>query len=152
ILGNPIVSVGPSADILKLAGPVTRVIDLNGKRVVPGFNDAHIHLVEGGAGLAGVQLRDAKSESEFRQRISAFALTQPKGVWILGGFWDHEQWTPAQLPTHQRIDDSTPNNPVFVQRLDGHMGLANAPAMKLAGVTKETKDVAGGVIVRDPQG
>lgn len=152
IAGNRIVSVGSSANIRKLAGPATKVVALDGKRVVPGFNDSHVHFTDGGAGLASVQLRDARSQSEFRERISAFALTQPKGAWILNGEWDHERWTPAQLPTHQLIDDSTPNNPVFVERLDGHMALANALAMKLAGVDRDTKDVTGGVIVRDAQG
>ena len=152
ILGNLIVSVGTSAEIRKLGGPATKVIELGGKRVLPGFNDAHVHLVDGGAGLASVQLRDTGTQAEFRQRIAAFALTQPKGAWILRGEWDHERWTPAQVPTHQLIDDFTPVNPVFVERVDGHMGLANAVAMKLAGITKDTKDVAGGDIVRDAQG
>ena len=152
IVGNRIVSVGSSAEIMKLAGPATKVIELDGKRVVPGFNDAHVHFVDGGTGLASVHLGDAKTQAEFRRRIAAFARTLPKGAWILEGFWDHEQWAPAQLPTHQLIDDVTPDNPVFVSRVDGHMGLANALAMKLAGITKDTRDVPGGVIVRDAQG
>ena len=152
ILGNHIAAVGTSADILKLAGPATKVIDLGGKRVVPGFNDAHVHFVDGGTSLASVQLGDTKSEAEFRQRIADYAKSQPKGTWILEGEWDHERWSPARLPTHQLIDDVTPDNPVFVSRLDGHQALANALAMKLAGVDKNTKDVPGGVIVRDAQG
>jgi predicted amidohydrolase YtcJ len=152
ILGNHIASVGTSDDILKLAGPATKVIDLGGKRVVPGFNDAHVHFVSGGTSLSSVQLGDTKSESEFRQRIADYAKAQPKGAWILEGEWDHERWSPARLPTHQVIDDVTPDNPVFVSRLDGHEALANALAMKLAGVDKNTKDVAGGVIVRDAEG
>ena len=152
ILGNRIVAVGATADVMKLAGPATKVVQLDGKRVVPGFNDAHVHFTDGGAGLAGVQLRDADTPAEFRRRIGAFASTQPKGTWILYGEWDHERWTPAQIPAHQLIDDVTADNPVFVERLDGHMSLANALAMKLAGVTKDTKDVDGGVIVRDGQG
>jgi predicted amidohydrolase YtcJ len=111
-----------------------------------------VHLIAGGTGLAAVQLRDAKSQAEFRRRLADFARTQPKGTWISNGGWDHERWTPAQLPTHQLIDDVTPENPVFVERLDGHMALANALAMHLAGVTPETRDVPGGVIVRDSQG
>ncbi len=152
ILGNRIAAVGTSADILKLAGPATKVIDLGGKRVVPGFNDAHVHFVSGGTSLASVQLGDTKSEAEFRQRIADYAKSQPKGTWILEGEWDHERWSPARLPTHQLIDDVTPDNPVFVSRLDGHEALANALAMKLAGVDKNTKDVPGGVIVRDAEG
>jgi predicted amidohydrolase YtcJ len=152
ILGNRIAAVGTSADILKLAGPATKVINLGGKRVVPGFNDAHVHFVDGGTSLASVQLGNARSEAEFRQRIADYAKSQPKGVWILEGEWDHERWSPARLPTHQLIDEVTPDNPVFVSRLDGHEALANVLAMKLAGVDKDTKDVPGGVIVRDAQG
>jgi predicted amidohydrolase YtcJ len=152
ILGHHIAGVGSSAEILKLAGPSTIIIELGGKRVVPGFNDAHVHFVSGGTSLANVQLGDTKTEAEFRQRIADFAKSQPKGTWILEGEWDHERWTPARLPTHQSIDDVTPDNPVFVSRLDGHEALANALAMKLAGVHKNTKDVPGGVIVRDADG
>jgi len=152
ILGDRIVEVGSSEEILKTVGPKTVVIDLKGKRVVPGFNDAHVHFVDGGSGLASAQLRDTTSQAEFRERIAAFAKTQPKGVWIQNGNWDHEKWSPAQIPTHELIDDVTPDNPVFVWRLDGHMALANALAMKLAGVDKTTKDVPGGVIVRDAEG
>ncbi len=152
ILGNRVAAVGTSVEILKLAGPATKVIELGGKRVVPGFNDAHVHFVSGGTSLASVQLGDTKSEAEFRKRIADFAKTQPKGAWIVEGEWDHERWSPARLPTHQVIDDVTPDNPVFVSRLDGHEALANALAMKLAGVDKNTKDVPGGVIVRDADG
>jgi predicted amidohydrolase YtcJ len=152
IFGNRIVGVGSSADMLKLSGPSTKVIELDGRRVVPGFNDSHVHLTDGGAGLASVQLRDTTTQAEFRDRIAAFARAQPRGAWIQNGDWDHERWTPAQLPTHQLIDDVTPDNPVFVSRLDGHMSLGNALAMKLAGITRDTKDIPGGVIVRDAQG
>jgi predicted amidohydrolase YtcJ len=150
--GNRILLAGTSAEVLRLAGPSTRVIELHGRRVVPGFNDAHVHFVPGGQGLASVQLRDAASQAEFRQRFASFARTQSDGAWIVNGEWDHERWTPAVLPTHQLIDEVTPHNPVFVERLDGHMGLANALAMKLAGVDRSTPDVAGGVIVRDADG
>ena len=152
IQGNRIVAVGRSTAILKYAGPGTQIVELHGRRVVPGFNDAHVHFVAGGAALAGVQLRDAKSQAEFRQRIAAFVRTQPKGTWIQNGEWDHTAWTPAAYPTHQLIDDVTPDNPVAVWRLDGHMLLANALAMKLAGVDRDTKDIPGGVIVRDANG
>jgi predicted amidohydrolase YtcJ len=152
IVGNRIVALGDSAAMSALAGPHTTVIDLKGRRVVPGFNDAHVHFYMGGEGLTSVQLHDASSPEEFRQKIAAFARTMPKGEWVLNGNWDHERWTPANLPTHQLIDDVTPDNPVFVNRSDGHMCLANALAMKLAGVNQNTKDVPGGVIVRDAQG
>lgn len=152
VYGNRILRVGTSAEVLRLAGPSTRVIELNERRVVPGFNDAHVHFVPGGRALAGVQLRDADSQADFRKRMARFAQSQPAGAWITNGEWDHERWTPAVLPTHRLIDDVTVRNPVFVERLDGHMALANALAMKLAGVDRNTKDVPGGVIVRDAEG
>jgi predicted amidohydrolase YtcJ len=147
-----IVAVGSSEMVSKLAGPGTKILDLQGRRVVPGFNDAHVHFFWGGQGLASVQLRDVTSEAQFRQRIADFARTRPKGEWIVDGNWDEEKWSPVRLPTHELIDDVTPNNPVWVNRSDGHMMLANALAMKLAGITKATKDVPGGVIVRDKDG
>jgi predicted amidohydrolase YtcJ len=151
-LVNKIIAGGANAQIQKLIGANTKVIDLKGKRVVPGFNDAHVHFLDGGTGLASVQLRDAKTPDEFRQRIRDFAAKLPKGRWILNGNWDHENWTPARLPTRQLIDDVTPDNPVFINRLDGHMCLANSLALKLAGVTRETPDPPGGTIVRDANG
>ena len=152
VLGNRIIAVGSTKEIRKLMGKQTRVVDLQGRRVVPGFNDAHVHFFNGGAGLASVQLRGAKSPEEFAKLIAAFAAQIPKGRWILEGNWDHENWSPAKLPARQLIDAVTPNNPVFVQRLDGHMALANSLALKLAGITKNTPDPPGGLIVRDENG
>jgi predicted amidohydrolase YtcJ len=152
VSGNHIVAVGSTTAITALKQSNTQVIDLAGKRVVPGFNDAHVHFFDGGSNLSGVQLRDAKSQTEFRDRIGAFAGHTPKGQWITGGDWDHENWTPADLPTRQLIDAATTDTPVFVNRLDGHMALANSAALKLAGVDKNTKDIPGGVIVRDASG
>ena len=151
-LNGRIVAVGSSAEVLRSAGPRTEIIDLGGKLVVPGFNDAHVHFYDGGSNLSGVQLRDAKSEAEFRERIRRFAAQLPKGRWILGGDWDHENWTPARLPTRQLIDEAAGDHPVFVSRLDGHMALANTLALKLAGITRDTPDPPGGTIVRDSNG
>lgn len=150
--GNRIAAVGSDEEILKFAGPNAKVMDLKGRRVVPGFNDAHVHFYMGGDGLTSVHLHEASRPQEFRKLIANFAGKKNKGEWILNGNWDHEKWTPPQLPTHQLIDDVTPDNPVFVNRSDGHMCLANALAMKLAGVDKNTKDIPGGVIVRDSEG
>jgi len=152
VAGARILAVGTDAEIRKLAGPATKVLDLRGRRVVPGFNDAHVHLFAGGQGLASVQLRNVASHREFQQRIGDFAKTRPAGEWILDGGWDEQKWTPVDLPTHEWIDAVTPDNPVWVQRTDGHMMLANALAMKLAGITKATRNVPGGVIVRDQDG
>src|SRR5258708_24058563 len=151
-IASRIVAVGSSADIRKWAGPKTQVIDLGGKLAVPGFNDAHVHFYAGGSHIASVQLRDAKSEAEFRERIHKFAATLPKGRWVLGGDWDHENWTPARLPTRQLIDEAAGDHPVFINRLDGHMSLANAIALKLAGITRNSPDPPGGTIVRDASG
>jgi predicted amidohydrolase YtcJ len=152
VYGGKIIAIGSDADTRALIGPKTRVINANGMLVLPGFNDAHVHFSETGAQLSSVDLRDAKTPQEFVQRIKDFAAKLPKDRWILGGQWDHENWTPNDLPTAALIDAVTPNNPVFISRLDGHMALANSLAMKLAGVNKDTKDVAGGMIVRDASG
>lgn len=150
--GGHIAAVGSTAAILKLEQPGTQSIDLEGRRVLPGFNDAHVHFYYGGANLAGPQLRYSKSQQEFRDTLAEFVRQQPTGRWIEGGNWDHENWTPAALPTRGLIDPVTKNNPVFVSRLDGHMSLANSVALKLAGIDRGTKDVPGGVIVRDASG
>lgn len=147
-----ILAVGTNAAVRAVAGDGARRIDLGGKRVVPGFNDAHLHFHEGGTRLKNVKLRDAASEAVFRDRIAAFASRLPKGQWILGGDWDHENWSPARLPTRALIDAATPDHPVFVSRLDGHMALANSLALKQAGITRQTKDPPGGEIVRDAGG
>jgi predicted amidohydrolase YtcJ len=147
-----ILAVGTDAEVRKLATASTRLVDLRGRRLVPGFNDSHVHFADGGRNLSSVQLRDARSESEFRDRIAAFAKTQPAGRWILGGDWDHENWSPARLPTRSLVDAATPDHPLFVNRLDGHMALANSLALRLAGITRATADPPGGTIVRDANG
>jgi len=149
IYGNRIIAVGSNDEIKKLAGADTKVIDAKGRLVLPGFNDAHVHFMSGGFQLSSVDLRDANTPQEFAERIRDFAARLPKGRWITGGDWDHERWPDAKLPTKELIDRYTPDTPVFVNRLDGHMALANSLALKLAGVTRETKDPPGGVIVRD---
>lgn len=152
VSGNKIVALGTNAQIRALAGVKTRVIDAGGKTVIAGFNDAHVHFLETGQQLSSVDLRDARTPQEFVARVKAFAAKLPKGRWITGGQWDHENWTPNNLPTAALIDAATPDNPVFINRLDGHMALANSLAMRLAKVDKNTKDVAGGEIVRDASG
>lgn len=149
--GNHIAAVGSSAEIRKLAGATTRIIDARGAMVVPGFIDAHVHFIDGGFALQSVKLRDAKTKAEFIARLGAFAKTVPAGTWILNGDWDHENWG-GELPTRQWIDAVTPDNPVWINRLDGHMSLANSAALKAAGVTRDVKDVDGGTVVRDASG
>ena len=150
VRGEQIATVGSSAAVRKVAG-TARVIDAAGRMVVPGFIDSHVHFIDGGFGLSSVQLRDAKTPAEFIARIKAFAATVPPGAWITGGNWDHEQWG-GELPRHDWIDSVTPNNPVWINRLDGHMSLANAAALRAAGITRASRELAGGTIVRDARG
>jgi predicted amidohydrolase YtcJ len=151
VAGDRIAAVGSAAEIRKLTPRRARVIDGAGQMVVPGFIDSHIHFVDGGRGLASVQLRDARSPREFIARLATHAATLPAGAWITAGDWDHEQWG-GELPRRDWIDAVTPRNPVWVNRLDGHMRLANSLALREAGVTRETLDVPGGTIVRDAGG
>jgi predicted amidohydrolase YtcJ len=150
VRGAEIAAVGGSEAIRRLAGDVPP-IDAAGRMVVPGFIDTHVHFVDGGFRLASVQLRDAKTRAEFVSRIQAFAATVPAGTWISGGDWDHSLWG-GELPRRDWIDAATPEHPVWVNRLDGHMALANSAALKAAGVTRTTKDVDGGEIVRGAGG
>jgi hypothetical protein len=152
IIGDPIVAVSSSREIDKLRGPDTRIIDAGGKLLLPGFNDAHTHFIEGGAQLDSIQLNDATSAEEFTRRVAERARATPKGEWILNGDWDETKWNPSQLPTKEMIDAVTANNPVFIDRYDGHMALANSVALRMAGITAQTPDPAGGIIVRDEHG
>src|SRR3982750_3605118 len=128
VRGDRIAMVGSGAAVRK-ASANARVIDAGGQMVVPGFVDSHVHFVDGGFRLSSVQLRDARTPAEFIARIKAFAATIPAGAWITGGDWDHEHWG-GELPRREWIDSVTPNNPVWVSRLDGHMSLANTAALR----------------------
>lgn len=150
--GNRILAVGDNDAIRKLAGTDTRIIDLHGRLVLPGFNDAHVHFLGGGGALIGVQLGTANSQTEFRDRVAAFAKTLPPGAWIRNGLWDHQRWNPAAPPNHKLIDDVCGDHPALLWRLDGHMALANSLALKLAGIDRNTKDVPGGEIEHDKDG
>lgn len=152
VSANRIVAVGTTAAVRALAGAQTRLLDAQGRSVLPGFNDAHVHWLAGGFALTNVDLRDAASPAEFARRIGEFARRLPRGSWLVGGEWDHEQWPGTPLPTKALIDAVTPDHPVFVSRLDGHMALANSRALALANVTKDTNEVAGGLMVRDAHG
>ena len=152
VLGDRIVAVGSDADVDAWRGSSTRVIDAGGKLLLPGFNDAHVHFVSGGRQLDAIQLNDATSAQEFARRIGERAKVTPKGEWILGGNWDETKWNPPNMPTKELIDAVTPDIPVFVSRYDGHMGLANSAALRLAGITANTPDPPGGTVVRDAQG
>jgi predicted amidohydrolase YtcJ len=152
VLGDRIVSVGSNAEVDAWRGPKTKVIDAAGKLLLPGFNDAHVHFVSGGEQLDNVQLKDVTNPQEFSRRIGERAKITPKGEWVLGGNWDETKWNPPDMPTKEMIDALTPDTPVFVSRYDGHMGLANSLALRLAGITAQTPDPPGGAIVHDAQG
>ena len=152
ISGSRIVAVGSDVEISKWIGPATKKIDAQGKTVLPGFIDAHVHFTSGGGEITGVHLRDAATPEEFTRRVGEHAKKLAKAEWMVGGTWDHELWGGTPLPSHDWIDAATADTPVFVTRYDGHMALANALALRLARVTRETKDPPGGTIVRDKDG
>jgi predicted amidohydrolase YtcJ len=151
VRGDKIAAVGSREELAPYRSADTQVFDAGAGMVVPGLIDSHIHLVDGGLQLSGVQLRDAKTRDEFVRRIGDFARKRSKGEWITGGNWDHTLWG-GELPSRDWIDAVTPDNPVWINRLDGHMSLANTAAMRVAHVGDDVKNVPGGEIVRDKTG
>ena len=148
VADDKIIFVGRNDSVQNFIDDKTNVIDANGMMMTPGFIDSHVHMSDGGSALASVQLRDANTKHLFIRRIAEFAKTVPHGVWITGGNWDHTLWG-GELPEAKWVDSVTPNNPLMINRLDGHMILANTLAMRAAKVDAQTKDVEGGVITRD---
>jgi len=148
VRGGKVQFVGSSGAALALKGPSTRVIDLGGRTVIPGMVDAHAHLLGLGQSLRNVNLVGARSYDEVIARVVSFAKGQPAGSWILGRGWDQNQWGDTRFPTHEALSRALPNNPVWLTRVDGHAGLANAAAMRAAGVTAASVDPSGGRIER----
>ncbi|HET8666349.1 MAG TPA: amidohydrolase [Terriglobales bacterium] len=147
-----IVAVGTNADIQKLTDKHTQIIDLGGRFVMPGFNDAHLHLAGGGFEKLNVNLVGVKSLDEMKSRIADRAKTTPAGEWLQGRGWDHTIWPGQKLPTRQDLDAVTGGHPAVFVRVDGHIAVANSEALKFWGITRSTPDPAGGQIDRDPQG
>jgi hypothetical protein len=143
-----ILAVGTNNEIEKYIDSSTRVVDLGNKLMLPGFIDNHTHFMSGGFQLQSVDLRNANDEEEFAHRIKERAEKYPDR-WIIGGDWDHDRWKSGNLPTKELIDKFTPATPVFVSRYDGHMCLVNSNTLKLAGITKETPNPPGGMIMKD---
>src|SRR4051794_19688333 len=114
VLGERIVAVGSATEVDAWHGPQTKVFDAQGKLLLPGFNDAHVHFVDGGEHLQAVQLKDAASPEEFARRIGERVRATPKGEWIIGGDWDEQKWSPPNLPTRELVDPLTPDTPVWV--------------------------------------
>lgn len=150
IQDNKIIFVGSNDDAKKIMDDKTKVIDLKGKLMLPGFIDSHLHFVSGGYYLLGINLRPAKSLDKFKTILKNYVDERP-GKWVTGGRWDHEGWDSIAPPTRYDVDEFTKETPVMVSRIDGHMGLANSYALKLAGITKDTPDPDGGLIERDPE-
>src|SRR5262249_8991079 len=150
--GGRIVAVGTTAEIEKLRGGKTRVVDAKGRRVVPGFIDSHTHMTMGGFNLLAADRRRTKDEADCTRTLAGFAKTRPAGQWITDGAWDHQQWAVPRLPTRALLDPATGDRPACLARQDGHMMVCNSLALKLAGITRETPDPPGGVIVRDAVG
>ena len=149
VRGDRILTVGTTAEVRQLAPAGAKLVDLGGSLLLPGFIDSHTHFLAGGFALKSIQLREAGSREDFVARIAAKAREFGPGRWVLNGDWDHQQFRPPELPRKDWIDGVTPDNPVCVNRLDGHMILANSLALKLAGVTKDTPVPPGGEIVKD---
>jgi len=143
-----ILAVGSVQEIERLSGARTRVIDLQGQLVLPGFIDSHVHFVSGGFHLLGVDLKNAKDEEEFGRLLAEKSKELPPGAWITGGNWDHDKWPSGAYPTAELIDKYVPDRPVLVSRYDGHMTVANSIALRLAGITARTPDPPEGTIIR----
>ena len=147
-----IVALGTSEEIQHWVGPDTRVIDLEGKFVMPGFNDAHTHFASGGLGLLGVNVEGTRSLAEFQERIRARLPEFQPGEWVVGRGWDQSLWTENRMPTRADLDVVSTEHPMLFERVDGHSSVANSLALKLAGITRDTPDPEGGAIVRDAGG
>ena len=152
VRGDRIEAVGENTEILKLKGPQTEVIDLGGKFIMPGFNDAHVHLSEGGSQRLNVNLIGVKSLDEFRERIRAKVEAAAPGDWILGGGWDENLWPVKTVPTRWDVDEVSGDHPIFLDRVDGHIAVANTRALQLASITIASRDPKGGKIDRDSNG
>ena len=152
VRGDRIQAVGKNTDIEKLKGPQTQVIDLGGHFVMPGFNDAHLHLADAGSQKLSVDLIGVRTLDEFRKRVLAKVETAKPGEWILGGGWDETMWPVKALPSRWDLDEVSGGHPVFLDRVDGHLAVANTRALQLASVTIASKDPQGGKIDRDANG
>ena len=144
--------VGSEREALALRGPATRVLDARGNTIVPGIVDAHAHLLTLGFSLANVNLADTRSYEEVVQRVVERVAQAPAGRWVQGRGWDQNKWGDTRFPTHDALSRATPSNPVVLTRIDGHAILANAAAMKAAGITAATNDPAGGRLERTATG
>jgi predicted amidohydrolase YtcJ len=152
VRGERIEAVGKNIDIQKLKGPLTQVVDLGGHFVMPGFNDAHLHLADAGSQKLNVDLTGVKSLDEFRERVLTQVEKAKPGEWILGGGWDETIWPVPVLPSRWDLDEVSGGHPVFLDRVDGHLAVANTRALQLASITIASREPEGGKIDRDANG
>jgi predicted amidohydrolase YtcJ len=152
VRGDRIQAVGKNAEIEKLKGPQTQVVDLGGHFVMPGFNDAHMHLVDAGLQKLSVDLTGVKSLDEMRERVLARVQTAKPGEWIVGGGWDETLWPVKVTPNRWDLDEVSAGHPVFLGRIDEHIAVANTRALQLATVTLASRDPQGGQIDRNETG
>ena len=150
VRGNKVVRVGSNGEIRRLRRAQTTVIDAKGGAVVPGFNDAHAHVISGGLSLDQVNLTEAKTVEEIKDTIRLWAEAHPERAWITGRGWYYQPFNGA-MPTRQLLDTLVPNRPAYLVAYDGHTGWANTAALKAAGVTRSTRNPPGGVVVKDPR-
>jgi predicted amidohydrolase YtcJ len=150
IRGDRIARVGTNNEILPLRGSATRVIDVRGRTIVPGLQDSHGHVTALGASMQAVDLRGTTSYQQVIDRVRQRVGRARPGEWILGRSWDQNDWPDSAWPTHDALSAASPDNPVYLTRVDGHAGLANRRAMDLAKLSAATADPAGGQIIRGP--
>jgi predicted amidohydrolase YtcJ len=149
IRGDKIVAVGAKAQIDAYRGKTTKIIDVHGRLVLPGFTDCHIHFLDGSLSLGQIQLDDAKNLEEIQSRVKEYARSHPDKPWILGRGWTYPVFAPSGLPDKKYLDQIVPDRPVYLEGFDGHTWWANSKALQVAGVTRQTADPPGGSIVRD---
>ncbi len=149
IKGDRFLFIGANAEAKKLARPQTKTIDLHGETVLPGLTDSHYHILGVGERLTHLNLEGTSSRSAFLQKVKERVAQTEKGKWVTGRGWIETFWRPPTFPTRQELDEVAPNNPLFLERADGHGSVANSAALKLAGIDKETANPFGGEIVRD---
>ena len=150
IRGGTILAVGREADVAKYRGPHTKVIDAQGRLVLPGFTDCHIHFLDGSLSLLQVNLDRATTVGDIQRQVKAYASAHPELPWVLGRGWQYTVFGGSGLPNKAILDEVIPDRPVYLESFDGHTWWANSKALKLAGITRESKDPAGGQFVRDP--
>ena len=150
ITGNRVLAVGGDAEMRALLPSGGEAIDLQGRTVVPGFTDAHLHFMSYGFSLEEIVLAEVPTLEAALARVAARAAKTPAGQWLKGRGWDHSLWEGGAFPTREDLDGVAPDHPVFLRRKCGHAGWANSKALAMAGITAETPDPPGGAIDHDP--